>query len=160
MIESLEGRTLFSAAPMNVAALATPASPGQHAALSLGGTLTGTFTLSTSPKLGTTYSLKGSGTLGGLGAITITGSIKVPPTGGAGGQLLVKNSKGSFGLSLAGLKLPGPAKLPRTLTYVIKAGTGAYVKLSGIGSVNVTFAPGNQFTLKLTSGSGGTTHKP
>lgn len=86
--------------------------------------------------------LDGSGTVGPLGAVTMTGTLSASgaePVNYSGTVTLV-GSSGSVTLSLSG-RLFGPNYIGETvdLTYTITGGTGAYQDATGSGKAVLSF---------------------
>jgi hypothetical protein len=115
--------------------------------LPLAGTITGTYTIPPllNPDAGVTYIFNGSGNAGALGAVTATGSVRLPgfiASGKATGTLTLSNSQGSVSLQLTGPMQAGFGAFPSTLNFVITSATGAYANDGDAGAIKVTLQPG------------------
>jgi len=115
-------------------------------AISLAGTITGTYTLApVTPVIGQTYVFTGSGNASDLGAVTANASITLPgfiAVGHATGTMTLSNANGSVTLRLAGPLQPTIGAFPTTLSYAIIGATGAYVGDTADGTIKVMLTPG------------------
>ena len=140
-VEELESRTLLTGT-----SLALPA---------LTGTAGGTYALGPSlPTTGTTYELAGTGTVGPLGRVAVSGFLQAArfiSPGHAGGLVTLSNARGTVQLQPSGPSRPGGARLPASLRFQVVWGTGAYARLSRGGSANLSLTArshtGGTFTL-------------
>lgn len=119
--------------------------------LPLAGTITGAYSIPplANPDAGQTYLFNGSGTAGALGAVSATGSVRLPgfiSSSQATGTLMLSNSLGSVTLQLTGPIEPGFGAFPKTLNYKISSGTGAYAGNQGSGKITVTLLKTNEST--------------
>jgi hypothetical protein len=90
------------------------------------------------------YLLNGSATLGTVGAVRLTGFIQQTGDvvqGRAHGMLTLTNAKGTVTLSVEGPLQPGYAPLPSQFRWHVVAGTGAYERMSGTGTVQLAASP-------------------
>ena len=134
-VEEMEARLVPSAA--------SPHYPGLGAALvahaatlapALGGTVTGTYTATAKPDLGTTYDLTGSGTLNLLGQVTAQGTLQslgFIASGHAGGTVTITAGKDTITLQLTGHRQKGFAPLPKHFTYKVTGASGQFASLKG-----------------------------
>src|SRR5205807_1807119 len=82
-----------------------------------------------------------SGTAGALGAVSVSGKVKLPgfvASGHATGTLTLSNSQGSVTLALTGPLEPGFGAFPATLSYTVTSATGAYFDNIASGIIAVT----------------------
>lgn len=104
-------------------------------------TTKGTYTLAQSnPDTGKVYSFFQAGTLKGVGAVTVTGSITTPGNirfGRAHGTLAAHSVNGTLTLDVTGPAQRGGSALPTTLTFTVTHGTGAFSGVHGKGTIVV-----------------------
>jgi hypothetical protein len=146
-VEELDSRTLPSTTPL--------APPGLAEALAhrtstrhvhgLAGTITGTYTIGHDiPDTGMSYRFTGAGTVGLLGAVTATASLRTTgfiEQGRAGGALTLSNAQGTLTLRLQGPVQRGFAALPQHFHFTVSGGTGAFQGLAGGGMVTLRLNP-------------------
>jgi hypothetical protein len=126
----LEHKALLSAAGVATpqAATALVARPVARHHIALNGAVGGTWTIQPGiPDVGQTQTLKGSGAVQPLGAVTATGTLHATgfiAMGHAGGTITLSNDRGSVTLQLTGPTQRGFSPLPRQFTYRIVAATG------------------------------------
>jgi hypothetical protein len=92
----------------------------------------------------TTYNLKGTANLAGMGQVTVTGtihSVGFVITGQATGVITFSNSKGSVTVQLTGPLQAGFSALPTTFSYQVVAHTGAFAHLNAKGTLGLLVAP-------------------
>jgi hypothetical protein len=142
-VEELEPRTLLAGASLPVpgATLAAFATARRHRAPALTGTIHGRYTLR-----GVAYALTGSGTVTGLGQVSLSGSVRAS---GAGGRLTLANAAGALTLRLDGPTPGTAARLPSGFAFRIVRGSGAYRSLAGGGAVDLRLGPAPHLTLVL-----------
>jgi hypothetical protein len=127
----------------------------------LGGTTTGTYALGPSlPTTGTTYELAGTGTVGPLGKVTVSGSLQAArfiSPGHAGGLVTLSNTRGTATLQLSGTAVAGSTRLPARFAFLLVSATGAYARLSRGGTAALTLTArshaGGSFTFTIPAGS-------
>ena len=114
----------------------------------LQGMVTGTYAIAPStPAPGMNYNLNGSGQVGTLGDVKVTGFIHVGtnPKSAPTGTITLTDSKGSIQLSITGKGGPRPlgpvSSGAMSLHYTIVSGTGAFRNYHGSGSVNMATLP-------------------
>ena len=121
--------------------------------ISLAGTIKGTYTTPLAlPDVGKTYAFSGSGTAGALGAVSVSGKVKLPgfvASGHATGTLTLSNSQGSVTLALTGPLEPGFGAFPATLSYTVTSATGAYFDNIASGIIAVTLSKTGAKTFKF-----------
>jgi hypothetical protein len=107
----------------------------------LAGTAGGTYTLGPSlPTTGATYELAGTGTVGPLGRVTVSGFLQAArfiSPGHAGGTVTLSNARGTATLQLSGTALPGSSRLPAQFSFLVVSGTGAYSHLNQGGTLGL-----------------------
>jgi hypothetical protein len=94
--------------------------------------------------IGGVYSLTGSGNLGRLGAVTITGTVSGVGNilhGRARGTLTLSNANGSVTLDLLGPVQSSFSPLPGIFQYRIISATGQYVALRDRGMIQLNLQP-------------------
>jgi hypothetical protein len=146
-LEELEGRLVLSTT--TAASAIVPAALVKGVTyLFINGTASGTFQHPKHhiPDTGTTDLLKGTGDLGVVGKVTLSGSLTGTgfiSQGHSTGTLKITNAKGSFSMQLTGPQ-EGPFSGPAsgTYTFTIKGLSGAYKKVIGTGRVDITLASG------------------
>ncbi len=108
--------------------------------LRIDGTTSGTFTTPlANPDAPKIYVFKGTGNLGDLGAVSVTGSVSLPgfiASGNAHGTLKLSNSHGTVTLGLIGPTEVGFGPFPSSLSFSIESATGAYAGTFGGGSIS------------------------
>jgi hypothetical protein len=112
----------------------------------LNGQLSGSYSSSTFPDVGTTYDLSGQGQDQLLGPTSVTGrlhSLGFILHGVAGGTLTLSGSRGTVTLELTGPPQDGFAPLPNQFDYVITGGTGAFADATGQGTASLALLPAN-----------------
>jgi hypothetical protein len=131
--------------------------PQQNA---LGGTATGTYALGPSlPTTGATYELDGTGTVGPLGKVTVSGFLQaagyVSP-GHAGGVVTLSSAQGTAALQLSGTSA-GSSRLPAQFSFLLVSATGVYSHLSQGGTIGLTLAArgpmGGSFAFTIPAGT-------
>jgi hypothetical protein len=144
-LDPLENRTLLS-----IVAIGKPAADvhvlGSHRhRFVVLGSLSGTFSVGSSSS-----SYAGNGTISALGGLVsgeaiLTGTVK-PAVFLFTGSMTLSNSSGSVTLSLsAHHPKHQTANLPPAQA-VISGGTGAYVGINGLGTVNISISPDDSGT--------------
>ena len=147
-VEELETRAVPSTVPF----LSTGASGmlGAHAqgnpAPILAGLLTGTYTPAPHKlaDAGMQFTLQGTGTVSGMGQVTLTGSLHTTgfvAAGHASGTLVLANAHGTLTLHLEGTLQPGFAALPAHFYFNVVKGTGAYTHVMASGTIDFHYAP-------------------
>jgi hypothetical protein len=101
----------------------------------------GRFTITASSTAGAkTYAFQGSTLFNGSTNYSIAGTLTT--VGSKGGQvtgrLTISAAAGTLTLSLKGPTQTANAALPKTVTYTVVSGTGAFAHDTGTGSLNVT----------------------
>jgi hypothetical protein len=148
-LEELGGRILPSTtlpAPSLAGALASTPQP---AVSPLSGQGLGTYTNPAVPGALTvngltTYNLKGTANLAGMGQVTVSGtihSVGFVITGQATGFITFSNSRGSVTIALTGPLQAGFSALPPTFSYHVVAHTGAFANLSAQGFLALQVVP-------------------
>jgi hypothetical protein len=147
--ESLEGRTLMTATPVTppitpaplVSSVVLPNSL-RHA---LAGQTHGIYAVGLPvTDIGGVYSVTGSGNLGRLGQVTISGTVSGVGNiirGRARGTLTISNANGSVTLDLLGPDQKSFAALPQMFQYRIISATGQYVALRDRGMIRLDLQP-------------------
>jgi hypothetical protein len=119
--------------------------PRPHA-ISLKGTLTGTYTNPLGNPDARSYDFTGAGTSHALGAVSISGSISPPgfiKSGQAHGELTLTTTSaspapsGTVTFDVTGHTQNGGAPLPEKVAYVITDGTGAFANVRGRGTISI-----------------------
>jgi hypothetical protein len=153
-VEELEPRTVLSTAPLAfpsaAAALAAP-TPGHHAP-ALTGAVHGKFAARpVTAGADAAYALTGSGTVAGLGRVSLSGSVRAAGvlSGGAGGRLTLTGARGTLTLRLEGTSSAGTAPLPGQFVFRVLRGSGAYRHLTGEGTINLHLGSAAQFALTI-----------
>lgn len=109
-------------------------------AVSIKGTLTGAYTTPLSNPDARSYNFTGTGTAGTMGAVSITGSISPPGfirTAPATGEFTLTTANGTVTFDVKGHTQNGGSPLPRTMSYVVSAGTGSFASASGKGTISI-----------------------
>ena len=153
-VESLESMTLLSGMtavvghPLPAAQISSQAIP-LPIIVGLKGTTHGTYTSSSFPDVGTSYSVSTAGKLSGYGVGTVYGtlhSLGFIASGHASGTLHVVLPGGTLTLKLTGPTQKGFSPLPKQFSFEITKGTGKFHNATGDpvgkGTVNVTIKPG------------------
>jgi hypothetical protein len=146
-VEELESRTLLTGTSV--------------APFALTGTAGGTYALGPSlPTTGTTYELDGTGTVGPLGKVAVSGSLQAArfiSPGHAGGLVTLSSAHGTATLQLSGTALPGSSRLPAQFAFLLVSATGAYRQLSHSGTADLTLTArgrtGGSFTFTIPAGA-------
>lgn len=116
-----------------------------HDARALAGNGNGDFTVGApQPDVGTLYRLNGSATVGLLGHVAITGSVRTTGfvhSGQATGELTLRNAQGSVTLRVTGPEQPGFAFLPGHFHFSVITATGAYKGLKVSGTIDLQINP-------------------
>ena len=152
-VEQLEPRTLLAGAPLPSpgAAVAALAPAQRHLASALTGTVHSRYTARGETRRGVeAFALTGSGTVAGLGRVSLSGSVRAVgplPAGAAGGRLTLANGAGTLTLRLDGPIPGGAALLPDQLEFRVVRGNGAYRRLAGGGTVDLQLGPAARLTL-------------
>ena len=114
----------------------------------LQGMVTGTYAIAPSTSApGMNYNLNGSGQVGTLGDVQVTGFIHVGtnPKSAPTGTITLSDGKGSIQLTITGKGGPRPlapvGSGAMSLHYTIVSGTGAFRNYHGSGSVNMATLP-------------------
>ncbi len=170
-LEVLESMTLLSVLAPALAhpggpILAAATAPGTTTTVSLNGTLTGDYHVAgnVNPDKGLDYVFSGSGSIGALGHVDVTGnlhSLGNVTTGQAKGLIVLSTPEGSLTLHLTGPEQKGLAKLPDHFTFKITNSSGKYLGDQGTGTVVFVRDPAGTsaspehgtFTMVLVSGS-------
>ena len=114
----------------------------------------------TAADIGAIYVLNGKGHAEDMSDVTAHGQVHLPGfivSGHATGTLtltsLSKNAadRGSVTLKLTGPTEPGFGPFPKTLSYVITSGTGAFTGATGVGTIAVILGQNEAFTFTITS---------
>jgi hypothetical protein len=122
-----------------------PTTPPVSVNQPLQGAAAGTYSITVSSNAaGTSYSLKGNGQVGLMGAMTVSGSVHYGlaansvPTG----TLTLSDSAGTIQLSLTGKAGPQPlvpvGTRAQLFQYTIVVGTGEFAKLKGSGTLTLS----------------------
>jgi len=141
VVESLEGKTLLSAAPLSAELRGPALVAGTH--LALQGTIKGTITQDPSnPDAGRQYDLGGKGPVVPLGPTHLgpasqLHSVGFLARGRSEGRLTLIDQGGSVTLKLVGPLQPGFSKLPDHYTFTIVSGTGKYRGATGTGTAGL-----------------------
>jgi hypothetical protein len=162
----LETLALLSGVTNNPLLAATPVEQESVTArVHLDGTLRGTYAPEPTVDTGPTQRLSGSGRVGLLGQVTVSGDLGrsgyiLFPNRPALGTIVLTNSQGTVTLSLRNDVQGKSAGLPSRFHYTVTAGTGAYAHLADSGSARLTLHAdpgrlGGHFRLVLTSSRGG-----
>jgi hypothetical protein len=192
-VEALEARTLLSAGLGHPAlTLAPVVHHGQHhrhrhhrahhapgaplpgdpqQALALGGQVNGAWLKQpTLPDVGGDQTLTGTGTVGPLGTVTLSGELHTPgfiAQGTTTGTVTLSNADGSVTLRLVGPPQPGFSPPPATFHYTITGGTDKFAGASGQGTVTFQeqetpplVCPPNAMCLPLAGGTFTMTFQP
>lgn len=152
-LEHLENRALFTVAAPQLGPVDMMAPVMQalsvstvkkihplQAAFNVSGTFTHDVHPGGNPDVGNPYMFTGTGSTPKLGDFTLTGWIQTPGfinNGQSYGKLWLTNAKGSISLTVVGPP-QSPGVLPPSLSFVIKAGHGAYVHSRGNGQILVS----------------------
>jgi hypothetical protein len=145
-VEELESRTLVTGTSWVPPTLA-PALTARVAShpTAREGAAGGTYALGPSlPTTGTTYELAGTGTVGPLGQVTVSGFLQAArfiSPGHAGGLVTLSSPHGTATLQLSGAALPGSSRLPAQFAFLLVSGTGAYRHLSQGGTIGLRLTP-------------------
>jgi hypothetical protein len=155
LLEPLEEKALLSHVvphhPVHVnRALPGPNHPVTINTTELLGSVSGTYSITPStPAPGYNYSLTGSGKVGSLGTVQVTGFVhmginaKSAPTG----MITLSDSNGSLKISITGKGGPRPlapapvASNAMSLRYTIVSGTGAFRNFHGSGNLSFATQP-------------------
>jgi hypothetical protein len=190
-VEGLEARTLLSAGLGRAAVTLAPVghhahhhrhhrthqapgapSPGDpQQGLALSGQISGAWLeRPTLPDVGGAQTLTGTGTVGPLGTVTLSGELHTPgfiAQGEATGTLTLSNADGSVTLRLVGPPQSGFSPPPATFQYTITGGTGKYAGASGQGTVGFQeqdsppmVCPPNAMCVPLAGGTFSMTFQP
>jgi predicted outer membrane repeat protein len=104
----------------------------------------GSYTSTSVPDAGVTYSVQGTADLADLGHVSVTGSLQSVGfivVGQATGQLIFSNDRGSVTIKLTGPDQPGFAPLPERFSYQVVSGSGAFAHLSDQGTLSLVVEP-------------------
>jgi hypothetical protein len=139
-IESLEGKTLLSTAPvLHRAALNLAVAPIVAQAAQFGGTLTGFYSNAHIPFAGYLLSYSTSGTLSGVGSTRLHGSLFARPgarVGRLAGQFVLRESGGSMIVNVFQSATPGSDRYK----VVRASGTDTAYK-GGTGGLTISQSP-------------------
>jgi hypothetical protein len=132
----------------SVTVAAAPAQPakvvvGPHVTLStLSGSGQGRYSIApTRFGVGPQYALRATGTISGMGAVTVVGSLKAPAlnaTGPVTGTLVLTSAHGSVTVSLTAPSQSGHSALPTSYQYKIVAASGQFFGSSAQGTMHLT----------------------
>jgi hypothetical protein len=158
-VERLRGRVVCSGLLPGSSANALTTLAVVNKTVSLHGTLRGHFQWEVGvPDVGRTFSSSGSGFLAGLGRASVAGNLHTTgfiAEGHAQGTLTLTHGKGTITLQLTGTSVQsGFAGLPRTFTYTVTSGTGAYRSVTDHGIATLTTVPGNSMNQSNVSEQG------
>jgi hypothetical protein len=157
-VEELEPRTLLATGPLLFAsaAAASVAPAHRHPAPALAGAIHGKITARpVTSGAGAAFALTGSGMVGGLGKVTLSGSVHAAGAllpGGMGGRLVLANGRGALTLRVEGTPPGGVASLPDQFEFSVVRGTGAYRHLTGAGTIDLRLGSAAQFALTIQPG--------
>jgi hypothetical protein len=122
---------------------------------SLNGVAQGTYSaVRSNPDFGTSYTLKGTINITGLGSYNLAGSVQSlgnVAVGQAQGQLVISNSLGSITLSITGPQQKGFAALPGTFSCSVVNATGVFSPATLVNSFQLTL--NSNATFSATFGS-------
>jgi len=146
-VEELESRAVPSTIPFlptGVSGMLGAHAQGNHAPV-LAGMLTGSYTPAHQvPDVGLRFNLHGTGTVSGMGHVTLTGWVQSTgfvASGHARGELVLSNAHGTLTLQLEGTLQPGFAPLPTHFYFNVVKGTGAYAHELAGGTIDFHYAP-------------------
>jgi hypothetical protein len=165
-LEQLEGRTLFSSfimplngAPMMVVPALLATVKHQHplqAAFNVAGTYTHDVHPGGNPDVGNPYFFLGTGNTPKLGNFDLNGWLQTPgfiQNGQSYGKLWLTNPQGSLSLIVTGPP-QSPGVLPPSISFIIKAGHGAYTNSRGNGQIIIAASETTQkFVFKFNQAS-------
>jgi hypothetical protein len=158
-VEELEPRSLLAAGLLVVprAAEALVAPRHRHQAPALTGTLRGSYA-ARQARSGATEGLvlTGSGAVGGLGPVSVSGSVRLGRlvlTGVAGGRVTLANARGTVTLRLEAATPGGVVPMPGPFAFRIVRGTGAYRHLAGKGAITFHVGSAGRFALTIQPGN-------
>jgi hypothetical protein len=118
----------------------------QSSLSSLSGSGQGSFNLApTRFGQGPLYSLRGTGTIAGMGSVSVTGSLSAPAlhaTGPVTGMLVMKTSQGSVTVALTAPSQSGNSALPTSYQYHIVASSGVFFGSSATGTMHLSLTLG------------------
>jgi hypothetical protein len=146
-VEEFEGRTLLSgtASPSQLFGPALTAHPVTQLDVHLGGTISGQYTTGQPiPDAGTSYHLTGTGKVGTLGAVWVSGLLTSPGfviASRATGWLTLANAHGSVTLHLMGPEEQGFGPVPKNFTFTVAHATGAYEHFRARGAIDLKLKP-------------------
>ena len=112
-------------------------------AISLKGTLTGSYTTPLGNPDARSYDFTGTGSAGAMGAVDATGSITPPgfiKSGAATGEFTLTSTSptgGTMTFDVTGHTQNGGSPLPEKLGYQIVSGTGTFARVKGKGTISV-----------------------
>ncbi len=90
---------------------------------------------------GPAYALRAAGTISGMGAVTVTGTLRAPALNASGsvtGTFLIRTAAGSVTISVTAPEQSGHSPLPTTFQYQVIASSGHFAGSAAQGTMHLT----------------------